>query len=92
MASGLLILPITPNSCKVTAIEHVQVDVGIHDLFKPCLSGLLFEARRWVVSMARQCSRIRDVYHVNSSHMGGNGNLQISEYYCLNFSPPTDSN
>ncbi|TVU05325.1 hypothetical protein EJB05_48483, partial [Eragrostis curvula] len=71
MASGLLIQPVTPGSCKVTAIEHVPVeDAGIHDLFKLCLSGLLFGARRWVVSMARQCARIRDVYHVTNSPMG----------------------
>ncbi|KAK3162164.1 hypothetical protein QOZ80_1BG0086230 [Eleusine coracana subsp. coracana] len=70
MASGLLIQPIRPNSCKVTAIEHIRVvDTGVHDLLKPCLSSLLFGARRWVMSMARQCARIRDVFHVTNSSM-----------------------
>ncbi|KAL6616197.1 hypothetical protein ACP70R_038467 [Stipagrostis hirtigluma subsp. patula] len=68
MPSGVLIQPIRHNSCKVIAIEHVRVDdTGVHELFEPCLSGLLFGARRWVMSMARQCARIRDVFHVTNS-------------------------
>ncbi|TVU34851.1 hypothetical protein EJB05_16705 [Eragrostis curvula] len=70
MASGILIEPLRTNTCKVTAIEHVQLEgPDVHDLFKPCLSGLLFGARRWVTSMARQSARMRDVYHVTNSSM-----------------------
>ncbi|XP_066310043.1 homeobox-leucine zipper protein TF1-like [Miscanthus floridulus] len=67
MPSGLLIQPIRYNSCKVTAIDHVLVDgTNTHGLFEPCPSGLLFGARRRVTSMARQCARIRDVFHVTN--------------------------
>ncbi|PUZ54418.1 hypothetical protein GQ55_5G130400 [Panicum hallii var. hallii] len=67
MPSGILIQPIRHNSCKVTAIEHVRVDgSGTHELFQACLSGLLFGARRWVMSMARQSARLRDVFHVTN--------------------------
>ncbi|OEL26468.1 Homeobox-leucine zipper protein TF1 [Dichanthelium oligosanthes] len=67
MPSGVLIQPIRHNSCKVTAIEHVRVDDSdTHAMFQPCLNGLLFGARRWVTSMARQCARIRDVFHVTN--------------------------
>nr|DAA34958.1 TPA_exp: homeodomain leucine zipper family IV protein [Zea mays] len=67
MPSGMLIQPIRYNSCKVSAIDHVRVDdTSIHDIFHPCLSGVLFGARRWVTSMARQCARIRDVFHVTN--------------------------
>ncbi|KAL6853485.1 hypothetical protein ACP4OV_019514 [Aristida adscensionis] len=70
MPSGLLIQPIRHNSCKVTVVEHVLVDdSGVHEFFQPCLPGLLFGARRWVMSMARQCARIRDVFHVTSSSL-----------------------
>jgi hypothetical protein len=56
-------------------IEHVRVeDTDIHDLFKPCVSGLLLGARRLVVSMARQCARIRDVFHVTNISLSGNNN------------------
>nr|TKW17179.1 hypothetical protein SEVIR_5G349300v2 [Setaria viridis] len=66
MPSGILIQPMRHNSCKVTVIEHVRVDGGTHNLFQPSLSGLLFGARRWVMSMARQCARLRDVFHVTN--------------------------
>ncbi|TVU06397.1 hypothetical protein EJB05_49609, partial [Eragrostis curvula] len=81
-----------PLLSMVTAIEHVPVeDAGIHDLFKLCLSGLLFGARRWVVSMAWQCARIRDVYHVNSSPMGAGPKwrqiiLKIADTLLTNYS------
>ncbi|XP_039851791.1 homeobox-leucine zipper protein TF1-like [Panicum virgatum] len=73
MPSGILIQPIRQNSCKVTAIEHVRVDgSGTHELFQACLSGLLFGARRWVTSMARQSARLRDVFHVTNCTLDGN--------------------
>ncbi|KAF0918955.1 hypothetical protein E2562_027506 [Oryza meyeriana var. granulata] len=63
MPSGFLIRSIRQNTCKVTAIEHVRVDdTGVHELYQPCLSGLVFGARRWVATMARQSARLRDVY------------------------------
>ncbi|CAO2166663.1 unnamed protein product [Urochloa humidicola] len=67
MPSGVLIQPIRHNSCKVTVIEHVRVDdSGTHELFQTSLNGLLFGARRFVMSMARQCARFRDVCHVTN--------------------------
>ncbi|WVZ68545.1 LOW QUALITY PROTEIN: hypothetical protein U9M48_017474 [Paspalum notatum var. saurae] len=70
LPSGVLIQPIRQNSCKVIAVEHVLVnDAGTHGLFQPCMSGLLFSARRWVLSMARQCARIRNVFHVTNYSM-----------------------
>ncbi|KAJ1285769.1 hypothetical protein BS78_03G302200 [Paspalum vaginatum] len=67
LPSGVLIQPIRQNSCKVIAIEHVLVDgTGTHGIFQPCLGGLLFGARRWVMSMARQCARLRDVFHATN--------------------------
>ncbi|KAL5228707.1 hypothetical protein ABZP36_016972 [Zizania latifolia] len=63
MPSGILIQSIKPNTCKVSVIEHVRVDdTGVHELYQPCLNGLLFGARRWIASMARQSARMRDVY------------------------------
>ncbi|XP_006646400.1 homeobox-leucine zipper protein TF1 [Oryza brachyantha] len=63
MPSGFLIRSVRPNACKVAAIEHVRVDdTGIHELYQPCLDGLIFGARRWVATMARQSARLRDVY------------------------------
>jgi hypothetical protein len=48
------------KSCrKIIAIEHVLVyDTSVHELYQPCLGGLMFEARRWVMSIARQCVRL----------------------------------
>ncbi|CAL4973652.1 unnamed protein product [Urochloa decumbens] len=67
MPSGVLIQPIRHNSCKVTVIEHVRVDdSGTHEFFQTSLNGLLFGARRYVMSMARQCARLRDVCHVTN--------------------------
>uniref|UniRef100_A0A0D3EUX9 Homeobox domain-containing protein n=1 Tax=Oryza barthii TaxID=65489 RepID=A0A0D3EUX9_9ORYZ len=64
MPSGFLIQSIRPNSCKVTAIEHVLADdTGVHELYQPCMNGLVFGARRWVATMARQSARMRDVHH-----------------------------
>ncbi|KAG8055136.1 hypothetical protein GUJ93_ZPchr0001g32157 [Zizania palustris] len=63
MPSGILIQSIKPNTCKISVIEHVRVDdTGVHELYQPCLNGLLFGARRWIASMARQSARMRDVY------------------------------
>ncbi|PNT73019.1 hypothetical protein BRADI_2g52160v3 [Brachypodium distachyon] len=73
MPSGVLIQPIMANSCKVTAIEHVRVvDTGLHELYQPCLTGLMFGARRWVESMARQSARMRALFDVNVNYSGRN--------------------
>ncbi|KAK1663427.1 hypothetical protein QYE76_051586 [Lolium multiflorum] len=65
MPSGVLIQPLEHNSCKIIVIEHVLVDdTGVQGLYQPCLSGLMFGARRWATSIARQCLRLRDTFHV----------------------------
>nr|XP_051200840.1 homeobox-leucine zipper protein TF1-like [Lolium perenne] len=65
MPSGVLIQPLDRNSCKIIVIEHVLVDdTGVQELYQPCLSGLMFGARRWVTSIARQCLRLRDTFDV----------------------------
>uniref|UniRef100_A0ACD5W541 Uncharacterized protein n=1 Tax=Avena sativa TaxID=4498 RepID=A0ACD5W541_AVESA len=75
MPSGVLIQPLERNSCKVIAIEHVLVDdTGVHELYRPCLSGLMFGARRWVTSIKRQCVRIRDVFLVTGAALRTNSN------------------
>ncbi|KAM0918105.1 hypothetical protein ACQ4PT_009068 [Festuca glaucescens] len=73
MPSGVLIQPLERNSCKIIAIEHVLVyDTGVHELYQPCLGGLMFGARRWVTSIARQCVRLRDTFHVTRSALRAN--------------------
>uniref|UniRef100_A0A0D9V6M4 Homeobox domain-containing protein n=1 Tax=Leersia perrieri TaxID=77586 RepID=A0A0D9V6M4_9ORYZ len=68
LPSGFLIRSLRPNTCKVIAVEHVRVDdSGIHELYQPCLSGLMFGSRRWVVTMARQAARLRDVHLTKST-------------------------
>jgi hypothetical protein len=67
------------KSCRqIIAIEHVLVyDTAVHKLYQPCLDGLMFGARRWVTSIARQCVRLRDTFHVTRSALRGNWNLEI---------------
>ncbi|XP_047058331.1 homeobox-leucine zipper protein TF1-like [Lolium rigidum] len=73
MPSGVLIQPLEGNSCKIIAIEHVLVyDTAVHKLYQPCLDGLMFGARRWVTSIARQCVRLRDTFHVTGSALRAN--------------------
>uniref|UniRef100_A0ACD5VNB4 Uncharacterized protein n=1 Tax=Avena sativa TaxID=4498 RepID=A0ACD5VNB4_AVESA len=73
MPSGVLIQPLERSSCKVITIEHVLVDdTGVHKLYQPCLSGLMFGARRWVTSIARQCGRLRAIFHVTGSALRAN--------------------
>jgi hypothetical protein len=72
---------VSKTNSQVTAIDHVVVDGTItHDLFAPCLSGLLFGARRWLTSMARQCARIRDVFQVTNCTLNGNGLMGTKIY------------
>ncbi|KAM0881620.1 hypothetical protein ACQ4PT_032841 [Festuca glaucescens] len=48
MPSGVLIQPLEHNSCKIVIIEHVLVDdTRVQELYQPCMSGLMFGARRW---------------------------------------------
>ncbi|KAM0887815.1 hypothetical protein ACQ4PT_028761 [Festuca glaucescens] len=73
MPSGVLIQPLERNSCTVIAIEHVLVDdTGAHKLYQPYLSGLMFGARRWLTSIARQCVRIRDLFLVTGAALRAN--------------------
>ncbi|CAO2182660.1 unnamed protein product [Urochloa humidicola] len=91
MPSGVLIQPIRHNSCKVTVIEHVRVDdSGTNGLFQPSLNGLLFGARRYVMSMARQCARLRDVCHVtnctlNVTAKGRQAIMKLADNLLANF-------
>jgi hypothetical protein len=71
---------VSKTTSQVTAIDHVLVDgTNTHGLFDPCPSGLLFGARRRVTSMARQCARIRDVFHVTNCTLNGNGQLHHND-------------
>ncbi|VAI41192.1 unnamed protein product [Triticum turgidum subsp. durum] len=73
MPSGVLIQTMGPNTCKITAIEHVQVeDMGINELYQPCISGLMFGARRIVTSIARQCARMRELCYVTKRVLSAN--------------------
>ncbi|KAL6843206.1 hypothetical protein ACP4OV_026919 [Aristida adscensionis] len=91
MPSGLLIEPLINNSCKVTAIEHVRLgDTGIFELIPPCLSGLLFGARRWVMSIARQGARIIDVscFANNMLHVSSNARrtmIKMADHLLANY-------
>ncbi|KAI4967282.1 hypothetical protein ZWY2020_028779 [Hordeum vulgare] len=48
--------------------QHVQVnDAGVHELYRPTLSGLMFGARRWLSSIERQSARMRDLFLLTQS-------------------------
>ncbi|KAJ7967654.1 Homeobox-leucine zipper protein like [Quillaja saponaria] len=58
--SGCLIQEMPNGYSKVTWIEHVEVDDrSVHNIYRPLVnSGLAFGARRWVVTLDRQCERL----------------------------------
>ncbi|XP_048564824.1 homeobox-leucine zipper protein TF1-like [Triticum urartu] len=75
MPSGVLVRSLNSDASQVTVIEHVQVnDTGLHELYRPSLSGLMFGARRWVSSIVRQSARMRDLFVVSKSASNGNTN------------------
>nr|AEI99593.1 HD-Zip IV transcription factor GL9H1 [Triticum turgidum subsp. durum] len=75
MPSGILIRSLNSDASQVTVVEHVQVnDTGVHELYRPSLSGLMFGARRWVSSIVRQSARMRDLFIVSKSASNGNTN------------------
>ncbi|RDX60262.1 Homeobox-leucine zipper protein MERISTEM L1, partial [Mucuna pruriens] len=58
--SGCLIQELPNGYSKVTWIEHVEVDDrAVHSIYRPLVnSGLAFGAKRWVVTLDRQCERL----------------------------------
>nr|AEI99592.1 HD-Zip IV transcription factor GL9 [Triticum aestivum] len=75
MPSGLLIRSLNSDASQVTVIEHVQVnDAGVHELYRPTLSGLMFGARRWLSSIERQSARMRDLFLLTQSTSAANMN------------------
>ncbi|XP_060189986.1 homeobox-leucine zipper protein ROC7-like [Lycium barbarum] len=65
--SGCLIQKMPNGYSKVTWIEHVEVDdVVIHNIYKPLVtSGLAFGAKRWIVTLNRQCERLASAMAIN---------------------------
>ncbi|CAL1393800.1 unnamed protein product [Linum trigynum] len=65
--SGCLIQEMPNGYSKVTWVEHVEVDNrGVHDLYQQVVdSGHAFGAKRWVVTLDRQCERLASAMATN---------------------------
>ncbi|KAL1805973.1 hypothetical protein ACET3Z_029041 [Daucus carota] len=58
--SGCMIQELPNGFSKVTWVEHVEVDDrNVHHLYKSLVnSGLAFGAKRWIITLYRQCARL----------------------------------
>ncbi|WVZ25792.1 hypothetical protein V8G54_004336 [Vigna mungo] len=61
LPSGLLIQEIADGLCRVSWVEHVEVDdkIQIHHLFRDLICGNnAYGAERWILALERMCERI----------------------------------
>ncbi|KAL5054760.1 hypothetical protein RYX36_035442 [Vicia faba] len=67
--SGCMIQELTNNSCRVTWVEHIQVDDKRTDTYfeKPVRGNNGYRAERWLLTMERMCQRISTSLVPNTS-------------------------
>ncbi|CAF2287855.1 BnaA04g18690D [Brassica napus] len=78
--SGCLIQQIENGFCKVTWVEHVEVDDReVHPLYKSLISsGQALSAERWVETLERQCERLAYIMSPNVPSIEPDGLIMIT--------------
>ncbi|KAJ4903427.1 Homeobox-leucine zipper protein HDG2 [Raphanus sativus] len=78
--SGCLIQQLENGYCKVTWVEHVEVDDGeVHPLYKSLISsGQALSAESWVETLERQCERLAYIMAPNVPSIEPDGLIMIT--------------
>ncbi|ESW30853.1 hypothetical protein PHAVU_002G187900, partial [Phaseolus vulgaris] len=82
LPSGLLIQEITEGLCRVSWVEHVEVDdkIQTHDLFRDLICGNnAYGAERWVLALERMCERIASASSETIPSCEGGGVIRTAE-------------
>ncbi|KAK9091462.1 hypothetical protein Sjap_024639 [Stephania japonica] len=98
LPSGYLIQDTTNGYCKVTLVEHVELEEKIltHQLYRDLVhSGIAFGAERWLATLTRMCERFSclmmtstqttELGGVNASPHGKRSMMKLAQIMVSNF-------